>query len=121
MKKYEIILFNYNMAEMERNRWLDWFQELYNNREYFTFLDLLWAINSPARAEDPSLRVVTFTWCGIERSPIWTFRMAEAAAPPEKTNGGGSLADFDESLLELSAEEMVQKLERDMQVGRDDR
>lgn len=44
--------------------------------------------------------------------------MAEAAAA--ETNGGapvqGSTSDFDESLLELSADEMIQKLERDMQV-----
>lgn len=47
--------------------------------------------------------------------------MADAAAAPvtaTESNGAvnGSALQLDESLLELTPEEMVQKLERDMQV-----
>lgn len=66
---------------------------------------------------------LTFTCAAKESefSPIRSFRMAEAAAAPvtaTESNGAvnGSALQLDESLLELTPEEMVQKLERDMQV-----
>lgn len=51
---------------------------------------------------------VSITQDGLYRN----FRMSEVTA----TNGSPTGVDVDESLLEFTAEEMVQKLERDMQV-----
>lgn len=44
--------------------------------------------------------------------------MAEAAATESlgDTNGGSKVTDIDEALLQFTPEEMVEKLERDLQV-----